>query len=58
MRPAKQFEGMILAPFTAKVQPSLDVRAETKKLDDLMTARIGLRGKTGVTRKRTAAAKA
>ena len=34
LRPAKQFAGMTLAQFTAKVQPSLDTRATIDGLEE------------------------
>ncbi len=38
LRPTKTFAGMTLAQFTAKVQPSLDARAQIDTLENQLTA--------------------
>lgn len=38
LRPDKSFAGMTLAQFTAKVQPSLDARAQIDTLNNQLTA--------------------
>lgn len=43
LRPAKQFAGMTLAQFTAKVQPSLDARGTIAGLEEQMKVAIDQR---------------